>query len=109
MTIDQKDTAIYVAHEDNAPCDPTVPEKNLLRAVLLSALSDLRKPGEASRRAQEYLLSKEEDYLFSFISICDYLLIDPRRILTVVGLGPKNARDDQLPVRLSGDLAKDRI
>jgi hypothetical protein len=86
MTKDEKNTAIYVAFEEELPYDPSTPEKNLLRAVLLSAMSDLGKPGEAGRKALSYFLNRDENYVFSFTSICDYLLIDPKRILTVTGL-----------------------
>lgn len=86
MSSSDKETHVYVAHEEYVPFDPSNPEKNLLRAVLLSALSDLRKPGEASRRAREYLLSPDDDYLFAFQSICSYLQVDANKILGAAGL-----------------------
>ncbi len=86
MSKEDRNTAIYVAYDDAQPFDGSVPEKNLLLAILQTALSDLRKPGDAGRRAIEYFLSPEDDYVFSFQSICDYLSIDPKRILMVTGL-----------------------
>ena len=86
MTNKSKDTAIYIAFDDHTQFDPARPEKDLLRAILMNALSDLKKPGELSRRAKEYFLSTEEDYLFSFQSVCNFLDVDPKRILTVAGL-----------------------
>ncbi len=86
MRENDKNTAIYVAYEEAVPFDPAVPEKNLLRAVLLSAMLDLKKPGDAGRRATEYFLSPDEDYLFSFASVCNFLNVDTDKILTVTGL-----------------------
>lgn len=86
MLKDRKDTAIHIAYDEYEPFDASVPEKNLLRAVLLTAMSDLGKPGEAGRKAQEYFLSPEEDYVFSFQSVCNYLSIDPSTILVITGL-----------------------
>jgi hypothetical protein len=83
-----RNTAIYVAYEEYVPRDPVAPERGLLIAVLLSALADLRHEGEDGRRAAEYLLSPEEDYLFSFRSVCGFLDIDPGKILMVLGLRP---------------------
>ncbi len=86
MPRDDKNTAIHTAYDDREPHDASAPEKGLLKAVLLSALSDLNRPGELGRRANEYLLSNDEKYIFSFRSICEHLSIDPRRILRVAGL-----------------------
>lgn len=86
MSKDEKNTSIYTAFDECVPYDPTTPEKNLLRAVLLAAVSDLKKTGEPRRQAMSYFLSKEEDYLFSFNAICDYLNVDPKRILIVTGV-----------------------
>lgn len=90
---EQKDTAIFIAYEDSIPPEELVPEKELLVAVLLSALSDLDRPGEDGKRAKEYFLSSEDDYIFSFKSICGYLNISPNKILTVVGLPDFSKRD----------------
>lgn len=86
MSKDVKDTAIHVAFDDYSPWDASEPEKSLLRAILITALADLKKPGEVGRRAQEYFLSQEDDYVFSFNAVCSYLNVDPDKVLTVTGL-----------------------
>lgn len=83
---DGKNTAIYVAYDESDQLELATPERNLLRAVLLNAVSDMSKPGDFSRRARDYFLSREDDYLFSFQSVCSYLNINPQHILTIVGL-----------------------
>ncbi len=85
---DLRETALYVAFEEHEHFDPALPERNLLRAILLSALSDLRKPGEPSRRATDYLMNDDESYIFSFQSICNFLNIDSKQVLIVAGLKP---------------------
>jgi hypothetical protein len=86
MAKEDKNTAIYVAYDDTEPLDSALPERNLLRAILLTAMSDLKKSGEPSRRATEYFLNPDDEYVFSFISVCNHLDIDPHRILIVTGL-----------------------
>lgn len=86
MVKDEKNTAIYIAYDEIEAYDTALPEKNLLRAILLTAMSDLRKPGEPSRKATEYFLNADEEYIFSFNSVCNLLDIDPERILMVTGL-----------------------
>ena len=86
MRENDKNTAIYVAYEEAVPFDPAAPEKNLLRAVLLSAMLDLKKPGDPGRKALEYFLSPGDDYVFSFASICSFLNVDQDKILSVTGL-----------------------
>jgi hypothetical protein len=86
MGNDRKHTAIYTAFDEHEQPEIVVPERNLLRAVLLNAIADLRRPGDYNRKATEYFLSTEDDYVFSFHSVCGYLNIDPRQILILVGL-----------------------
>lgn len=86
MEKDPKETTILVAYDDMRPLDVAAPEKSLLVAILMNAMSDARKAGEERERALEYLLSPEEDYIFSFRSICSYLDVDPFVILQVIGL-----------------------
>lgn len=81
-----KNTAIYVGFEDYEQAELATPEKNLLRAILLNAIADVNRPGEFSRRAKDYFLSKEDDYIFSFQSVCTFLNINPHHILVLVGL-----------------------
>ena len=98
---ENKHTAIFTAFDELLPHDPAETERNLLRAILMSALSDLDRPGEARRRAEQYFLSREEDYIFSFRSICTYLNIDADRILTVSGITPPEEKEvEREPGRL---------
>jgi hypothetical protein len=86
---DEKNTTIYLAYEDYDAFDPARPEKNLLRAVLISAMSDLRKRDSSSVKAREFFLSQGEEYLFSFQSICNFLDLDSKLVLMISGLYPK--------------------
>ena len=95
MTREKKNTAIYIAYDDFEPIDISLPEKNLLKAILLTAMSDLKKEGMTGRKAMEYFLNPEEEYLFSFRSICGFLDIDPNKVLNIVGL-KRNFRNSSL-------------
>lgn len=86
MTKDSKDTAIYVAYDDQEPYDASRPEKELLRAILMNAMSDLKRSGEVGRQAKAYFLSPDDRYLFAFQSVCRFLDVDPNTILVVTGL-----------------------
>jgi hypothetical protein len=86
MMREGKNTAIYVGFDDFEQAELATPEKNLLRAILLNAIADVNRPGEFSRRAEDYFLSKEDDYIFSFQSVCSFLNINPHHILLLVGL-----------------------
>ena len=76
--------AIDTAYEDWANFDPVEPEKNLLKAILLSAISDLKKSGEPAKEAQEFFHDPEEEYVFSFRAICTHLSVDPDKILKAI-------------------------
>jgi hypothetical protein len=98
MGRDNRHTAIYIAYDDSDQMELATPERNLLRAVLLNAVADMGRPGDCSRRARDYFLSKEDDYLFSFQSVCSYLNVNPKHILTIVGLtGGKDSVPDENP------------
>ena len=86
MGNDSKHTAIYTAFDDYDQPEIIVPERNLLRAILLNALADLRRPGEFSRKATDYFINADEEYIFSFRSICSFLQISPHHILILAGL-----------------------
>lgn len=86
MGRERKDSAIFVAYDDWDHPELAGPERSLLRAVLLNAVADLRRPGEHQRKATDFFLSKDEEYMFSFHSICSYLNIDPQQVLVVTGL-----------------------
>lgn len=103
MQKQSKNTAIYTAYDDQEPLDSAVPEKNLLKAVLLTAMSDLKRGGDPGRRATEYFLNQSEEYLFSFQSVCNFLEIDPERILRMAGL-KKPLAFEPVPADLIGFL-----
>ena len=86
MMREGKNTAIYIGFDDFEQPELATPEKNLLRAILLNAIADVNRPGEFSRRAKDYFLSKEDDYIFSFQSVCSFLNINPHHILVLTGL-----------------------
>ena len=86
MMREGKHTAIYIGFDDFEQSELATTVKNLLRAILLNAIADVNRPGEFSRRAQDYFLSKEDDYIFSFNSVCSFLNVNPHHILILVGL-----------------------
>ena len=86
MASEKRNTAIFTAYDDSEAPELATPERNLLRAVLLNAISDMNRDGEFSRKARDYFTSKEDDYLFSFQSVCSFLNINPHHILIIVGL-----------------------
>lgn len=90
MKRDKSDAHSIEGYQDLEPNEGPVPERNLLRAVLLNAIADLKRPGAFSRKATDFFLSSEKDYLFSFRSICDFLSIEPKKVLYVVGLTDPN-------------------
>lgn len=92
---DEKTAVAHVGFEELEPADPSQPEKELLRAILVTALNDVKKSGDEKRKATEFFLSPDDDYIFSFLSICDYLKLDAKRILVVAGLG--NGRNSGSP------------
>lgn len=86
MSQEEKNQENLVAYDDFEPFDASAPEKGLLHAILVNALNDVKKGGSLQRKATEFFLSPEDDYVFSFLSICDYLKVDPHKVLMVAGL-----------------------
>jgi hypothetical protein len=85
MTKGERNSAIHVAYDDHEG-ELSSAEQELLLAILLSALEDLKSEGRTGRKAREFFLSQEEDYLFSFRSICDYLHLSSEAMLKAIGL-----------------------
>jgi len=85
---EDRNTAIFVAYEDHQETEMAVPERELLRAILRSALLDVRKAKseEELRKATHYVLDGDEDYIFSFRSICQFLNLVPERIIEALGI-----------------------
>ena len=90
MARDDKHVAVHTAFEDVIPWDPSTPEKNLLRALLTTALADVRKNGNVRKMALEFFLNSDDDYVFSFRSVCEYLELDPEMVLIAAGLNRSN-------------------
>lgn len=105
MMREGKNTAIYIGFDDFEQAELATPEKNLLRAILLNAIADVNRPGEFSRRAKDYFLSKEEDYIFSFQSVCSFLNINPHHILLLVGLEHSDRYVVKKPLKGAPDAA----
>jgi len=78
------DIAIHSAFEDYQVWDSSRPEKNLLKAILTTALEDLKKGGYHARQARIFFMSENDSYLFSFTSVCDQLGICPKRVRTAL-------------------------
>ena len=67
--MDYNEGSVYIAYDDHEGFDSALAEKNLMRAILKTAMEDIRKRGEPYREARRYLLSNDERYLFSFMSV----------------------------------------
>ena len=65
--------------------DKTIAERRLMRALLDSAIEDLKEEGESYKSALKFFLSKNEQYAFSFRNICRELTLDPKQIFLVLG------------------------
>ena len=94
------ETAIFVAHEEYTKRDAAESEKNLMRAVLQAAMEDIKKKGEVYRDARRYFGSRDDFYLYSFMSVCYHLNLCPRTIRTLVGLAEEASRNEQAPENL---------
>ena len=105
MSDKPNDTKIYVAHEDAVPFDFAAPEKNLLRAVLTAAMDDLRKSGDTAKKAVEYFLSSEEQYIFSFRGICFQLGMDPDQVLILTGIKERCLELIETPATKNGNAS----
>ena len=81
---ESKNIAMFEAYPDYDIFDEIQPEKNLLIAILLSAMTDLKKDDKSRRKAMDYFLNNDGTYLFSFLSICEELDINPDKIRTIV-------------------------
>lgn len=80
------DSAMFTAFEDYKNPDVSEPEKNLMRAILRSAMDDMQKDKAEKRKAQNYFLEDGDDYLYSFRSICNQLELCEQTILDLVGV-----------------------
>lgn len=95
MNKDRKDTAIYSAYDDYEARDPAAPEKNLLLAILMTAVRDLDKSGSTAQQARDYFLEQDDTYVFSFMSVCTLLGVSAHRVLSHLGLQEGDDEDMQ--------------
>ena len=51
----------------------------LMRAVILRVVDDFNAGAELQREALEYLNNDDEEYIFSFYSICSHFGLDPKK------------------------------
>lgn len=51
----------------------------LMRAMILRTIEDLQSGSELREEAMEYLMSDDDEYILSFISICRYFGFDPAK------------------------------
>ncbi len=51
----------------------------LMRAMILRTIEDLQSGSELREEALEYLMSDDDEYILSFISICRYFGFDPEK------------------------------
>ena len=49
----------------------------LMRAIILRTIEDFNSSGEFYQEAVEYMMDEDEEYIFSFSSICRHLGFDP--------------------------------
>jgi hypothetical protein len=87
MTFDSTSENFRVSNSDKLPqIDVSYdggkgydPLHELMRAIILRAIDDYNSPGELQDEAIEYMMSEEEEYIFSFAAICKHLGLDPAK------------------------------
>ena len=52
------------------------PVSELMRAIILRTIEDFNSGGEFKEEALSYMFDQDEEYVFSFFSICDHFGID---------------------------------
>lgn len=68
----QMDRAIHGGGSYNALSE-------LMRAIILRVIDDLKTTGEIRDEAIAYLHDEDEEYIFSFVSICRHFNMDPEK------------------------------
>jgi len=81
----KEETRVFTAYEDFMKSDSACAEKELMWAILQTALEDAKKTGESYRQAKQYFLSEDRKYLYSFLSICEHLELCPYSIRATLG------------------------
>ena len=88
MDLITNNTALFSAYDDYQSLQSKMPERELMVAVLRSAIDDYLADGREKRNAIHYLLNNDSYYVFSFVSICTYLEICPHLLRVRLGLVP---------------------
>ncbi len=83
MREEEVQTLILEIDEELVSIPCSTPEKVLCAAILVGAILDIKKKGDVRRKAKRFFLSKDEEYVFSFRSICTQLEIPPEKILSL--------------------------
>lgn len=65
-----------LSHDSGRGYDPL---NELMRAIILRLIDDYNSGGELQTEALEYLEDEDDEYLFSFRSICLHLGLDPEK------------------------------
>lgn len=52
----------------------------LMRAIILRVVEDIKSGGLLREEAVAYMDDPDDDYIFSFLSICNYLGFDPAAV-----------------------------
>jgi hypothetical protein len=55
------------------------PLSELMRAIILRAIEDYNSSGMLRQEAIEYMEDEDEEYIFSFVSICKHFGLDPAK------------------------------
>lgn len=84
----EDDVAIHTAYDDYKALDVAEAEKNLMRAILKSALDDYNKSGDPGKESRRYINSDDESYLYSFLCVCHHLGLCPVTVRTMARLEP---------------------
>lgn len=83
------------------------PAQKLMFAVFMSAVHDVQKYRGAAKKwekrlfceAQEWFVSRDEHYVFSFVEICRVLELDPDTVCSQLSVWPdgRNQYKEQMP------------
>lgn len=100
-------TLIFTAFDDFEGDPSSDPEKNLMLAILSTAIADFKQKGQVYQSAKNYLMSDEDNYIYSFISVCSHLNVCPKIVRKYLGLPPgkpereltKQAKDIEVELR----------
>lgn len=86
------DSAIYTAFEEHIQYDYSEPEKNLMRAILRTAIEDFERKDNGYANAIRFFTSRDDQYVYSFRNICNHLNLCAETILRVTGISAINER-----------------